>query len=355
MKIHQLLPTFAFGDAIGNHTIEIQRILRSWGHESHIFADDIHDAVRPLAKPYKKLRGRALQDALLIYHFSIGADMSDDLKNLPNKKILIYHNITPAEFLRGYDAFITDILQQGRAELRLMANACDLALGDSEFNRQELEEMGFPKTDVLPIILNFDKYTSNPDPRILNRYKDDGYRNILFVGRVIPNKCQEDVLLAFYMYHTYVNPKSRLFLVGTRGIERYDFMLDEMARRLNVEDSVCFTKHVTDSQLAAYYQLADLLLCMSEHEGFSVPLVESMHLGIPVLAYNSTSIPHTLDGVGVMVNEKRYDEIAEMMDLLMEDQKLRTTIVEQQRQRLEFFKKPRLESLLKSFIENVMP
>jgi len=184
MKIHQLLPTFASGDAIGNHTIEIQRILRSWGYDSQIFADDIHHAVRSLAKPYKKLHGRTLQDALLIYHFSIGADMSEDIKQLSNKKILIYHNITPPEFLRGYDAYIADILQQGLDELRFMVNACDLALGDSEFNRQELEAMGFQNTNVLPIILNFDKYTSTSDPRIISRYKDDDYRNILFVGRV---------------------------------------------------------------------------------------------------------------------------------------------------------------------------
>lgn len=354
MKIHQLLPTFAFGDAIGNHTIEIQRILRRWGHESHIYADDIHDAVRSLAKPYRKLRGRALQDALLIYHFSIGADMSEDLKRLPNKKILIYHNITPPDFLRGYDAYITDILQQGRDELRLMVGACDLALGDSEFNRQELQEMGFPATDVLPIILDFDKYSSNPDQRLLTRYQGDGARNILFVGRIVPNKCQEDILLAFAVYHKYVNPKSRLFLVGMRGIERYDFMLDEIVRRLELEDAVHFTKHVTDSQLAAYYQLADLLLCMSEHEGFSVPLLEAMHLGIPILAYNSTSIPHTLDGSGVLFNEKRYEEIAEMMDMLMENQEFRTAIVAKQRRRLEHFKKPRLEGLLKGFIEGVL-
>jgi glycosyltransferase involved in cell wall biosynthesis len=111
---------------------------------------------------------------------------------------------------------------------------------------------------------------------------------------------------------------------------------------------------VSDSQLAAYYQLADLLLCMSEHEGFSVPLLESMHLRIPVLAHNTTSIPHTLDGAGVIFNEKRYDEIAEMMDLLMEDQAFKTAIVEQQRKRLEFFKKPRLEGLLRSYIDEVM-
>lgn len=351
MKIHQVLPCIRPGDAISNHALEIQRILRSWGHDSQIFADDIHDDLRSAVKFYAKLRGRALQDALLIYHFSVGADVSEWVRSLPNPKILIYHNITPASFLKGYDDYIKDILEQGRDELKHFVNICDLALGDSEYNRLELEEMGFQRTGVLPIIVDFEKYTTAPTPKILSRYRD-GAKNILFVGRVVPNKCQEDLILAFYWYKTYINPQARLFLIGMHGIERYDFMLSELVRRLHLED-VHFLGLVPDSDLAAYYQVADLLLCMSEHEGFNVPMLEAMHVGIPVLAYNSTSIPYTLDGAGVLVNEKRFDEIAEMMHLLMEDPDLRQKIVAGQRKRLEFFQPARLAELLQNYIDNL--
>jgi glycosyltransferase involved in cell wall biosynthesis len=353
MKIHQILPTFRREDAIGNHTIEIQRILRNLGYKSMIFADDIHDSVRSLAKSYKKLKGWKLRDAIIIYHFSVGSDVSEFVKSLPNKKILIYHNITPAHFLRGYDDFVKEILEQGRGELKLFVDVCDLALGDSEFNRLELEEMGFKSTGVLPIILNFDKYDNLSDPRIINRFNDE-YKNIIFVGRVVPNKCQEDIILAFYMYKTYINPKSRLFLIGMQGIERYDFMLEELISHLQLDDDVHLTGLVTDEELAAYYKIADLLLCMSEHEGFNVPMLEAMHANIPILAYNATSIPYTLDGAGVLINKKNYEEIAEIMDLLMEDQTLRSRILENQRKRLPFFQKPRLEGILKSYIEQII-
>lgn len=352
MKIHQLLPCLRPGDAIGNHTIEIQRILKSWGHDSKIFADDIHDDMRSVAKSYKKLHGQVLRDALLIYHFSVGSDVSEFVRSVPNKKILIYHNITPAWFLRGYDDFIKDILEQGRNELKLFRNLCDLALGDSEFNRLELEEMGFPHTGVLPIIVDFDKYTTSPAPRILNRYRD-GWKNILFVGRIVPNKRQEDLILAFYWYKRYINPKSRLFLIGMHGIERYDYMLNELIHQLDLDD-VHFPGLVPDADLAAYYQVADLLLCMSEHEGFNVPMLEAMHMGIPILAYNSSSIPYTLDGSGVLVNEKRYDEIAEMMHLLMEDQDLRQKITDGQRKRLIYFQRPQLERTLRGYLDQVL-
>jgi glycosyltransferase involved in cell wall biosynthesis len=352
MKIHQILPCLRYGDAIGNHTIEIQRILRRWGYESLIFADDIHDDMRSFAKSYKKLKGRTLQDAVLIYHFSVGSEVSEFIKSLPNTKILIYHNITPPSFLKGYDDYIREILEKGRDELKLFVDVCDLALGDSEFNRLELEEMGFRPTGVLPIILDFNKYTTSPDPAVMNSY-NDGYRNIIFVGRIVPNKCQEDIIQAFYMYKRYINPKSRLFLIGRAGIERYDLMLEEFIRRLQLQD-VYLTGEVTDDELAAYYKIADLLLCMSEHEGFNVPLVEAMYADVPILAYNSTSIPHTLGDAGVLFNEKRYEEVAEMMDMLMEEQMLRSQFLDAQQQRLAFFQKPGLENILRSHIDQVI-
>ncbi len=346
MKIHQLLPCLSHGDAIGNHTREIQRILQSWGHESLIFADDIHDDMRPFAKSYKKLNGRLLKDAILIYHFSVGSPVSDFVKTLPNRKMLIYHNITPGDFFRGYEDYIREVLDRGREELRDFVDLCDFAVGDSEFNRLELEEMGFRQTGVLPIILNFDKYTHQPDQQVVSRCQE-GWRNIIFVGRLVPNKRQEDIIQAFAVYKRYVNPKSCLFLIGGRGIERYDFMLEELIRRLGLKD-VHLTGKVTDDELAAYYQIADLMLCMSEHEGFSVPMVEAMHSGVPILAYNSTSIPYTLSQSGVLVNDKRYDEIAEMIDLMIENQTLRQSIIETQRRRLSFFERANVEQILKS-------
>ncbi len=327
-------------------------MLRQWGHDSRIFAEHIQEKMRPYAKSYTKLKGRHLRNALLIYHFSVGSKVSEFVRSLPNPKILIYHNITPGDFYNGYEPYIQDILNRGRDELKLFVNLCDLALGDSEFNRLELEEAGFQPTGVLPIILNFDKYIMPPDPAILTRYHGDGYKNILFVGRIAPNKKQEDVIHAFSLYKRYVNPRSRLFLVGMAGLERYDWMLDEFVRQLAVED-VHFAGVVSDAELLAYYHIADVLLCMSEHEGFCVPLVEAMHFEIPILAYHSSSIPYTLDDSGVLFHEKRYDELVEMLDLLLEDQNLRKRIIQAQQQRLEFFQKPRLEQVLKTYIEQV--
>lgn len=351
-QIHQILPCLSSGDAIGNHTLEIQGILRKWGYTSYIFADDIHEEVRSFAKPYLQYKKYSSPDNLLIYHFSVGSPVSEMIKTLPDRKIFIYHNITPPEFLRGFEDYTYEVLRKGRDELRTFRDLSNLALGDSEFNRMELEEMGFNPTGVLPIIIDFEKYKTWPRSSIVAKYKDD-YVNLLFVGRVIPNKRQEDVLLTFYFYKKYINPKSRLFFVGLHGIERYDLMLGELIRRLKLED-VYFTGKVQFDELLAYYTIAHVFLCMSEHEGFCVPLVESMYFKIPIIAYHAASIPYTLGNSGVLVHSKKYEEIAEMIHVLIENQDFRKKIIEAQLQRLEFFQKPRLEQILKTYVEQVI-
>jgi glycosyltransferase involved in cell wall biosynthesis len=351
-QIHQILPCLSSGDAIGNHTLEIQEILRRGGYTSYIFADDIHKEVRPLAKPYIHYKKYSSPDNLLIYHFSVGSPVSELVKTLPDKKILIYHNITPPEFLRGFEDYTYEVLRKGRDELKTFRGLCHLALGDSEFNRLELEEMGFNPTGVLPIIVDFEKYKTLPRSSMVAKYQD-GYTNLLFVGRIIPNKRQEDVLLTFYFYKNYINPKSRLFLVGLNGIERYDLMLDELIRRLKLED-VYFTGKVQFDELLAYYTVAHVFLCMSEHEGFCVPLIESMYFKIPIIAYQAASIPYTLGPAGVRVHTKKYEEIAEMIHILVEDQNVRAKIIESQLQRLEFFRKSRLEQILRTYVQTVM-
>jgi len=351
-QIHQILPCLSAGDAIGNHTLEIQEILRRWGYTSHIFTDDIHKEVRSFAKPYVQYKRYSSPDNLLIYHFSVGSPVSELVKTLPDKKILIYHNITPPEFLRGFEDYTYEVLRKGRDELKTFRGLCHLALGDSEFNRRELEEIGFRPTGVLPIIVDFEKYKTPPRSAIITKYQD-GYTNLLFVGRIIPNKRQEDVLLAFYFYKKYINPKSRLFLVGLNGIERYDLLLGELIRRLKLED-VYFTGKIQFDELLAYYTVSHVLLCMSEHEGFCVPLIEAMYFKVPILAYKAASIPYTLGNSGVLVHSKKYEEIAEMIHLLVEDQDLRTKIIQSQLRRLEFFHKSRLEQVLKGYIQQVI-
>ncbi len=350
MKIHQILPALSYGDAVSNDAIEIRHALRRMGYSSDIFAKYIHPKVSKFAKHLNQYKKNASN--IVIYHFSVaGSDVTEFVKTLPDVKILKYHNITPHHFFNNINDELYNLCRNGREELKILSKTVKLAIGDSEYNKNELLFYGFNNTGVLPVLIDYSKYNLTPNKKIMEKYDDD-YINLLFIGRVSPNKKQEDLIKVFY-YYKKINPKSRLYLVGSyRGMEKYLAQLQELVSRLNLTD-VVFTGHATFDEMIAYYSLADVFLCMSEHEGFCVPLLESMYFNIPIIAYNSTAIPYTLANCGILVNEKYYDEIAEMINLLMNDSKLRKKIVEGQNERLKDFERQEIEGELKNYIHQV--
>lgn len=348
MEIHQILPTISPGDAIGNEAQEIKRVLNEWGYKSEIYAQNIHPKIN--AKKYTEYKKVSSKENILIFHFSIGSEVSEFVKKLPDKKIMIYHNITPPEYFYGVNETLVNLLENGKKELRSLVDHIDLAVGVSEYNMLELQEMGFKNTDVLPIIINFHEYSS-PNKKLLSKYDDD-FVNLLFVGRVTPHKRQEDVIKIFY-YYKLINPKSRLFLAGSyEGCEIYSDYLKKLIQDLNLKDVHLLGK-ISFNDLISYYKLADIFICMSEHEGFCVPILESMYFEVPIIAYKSTAIPFTLENTGILVKEKNYCEIAEMVNVLIEDEELRSTLVKKQKDRLENFKREKIISQLESILSKV--
>ena len=223
---------------------------------------------------------------------------------------------------------------RGRRELALYKSRCDFALGDSEYNRQELDAIGFAPTGVLPVVPGFDHLRGPADWTHAGAF-DDEWVNVLFVGRVIPNKRLEDVIRAFHVYKSWFNPRSRLLLVGAHsGFERYLTMLHQFIARIGATD-VHVVGHVSNEELTAYYDLADVFLCASEHEGFCVPLVEAFHMGVPVIAYAATAVPATMDGAGVLYTSKDPLHVAALINSVVDDPRLSDRIVEGQYQALD--------------------
>jgi glycosyltransferase involved in cell wall biosynthesis len=349
MQIHQILPTLSHGDAIGNEARLMQSLFREWGYTSHIFAENIHPKIT--AFYVNKYKEYSHKDNILIYHYSIGSDITEFFKTLPDKKILIYHNITPPEYFIGINGVLYKLLKEGRDSLPSLIPYVKLAIGDSEYNRQELENMGFSRTTVLPILIDFGSY-HRFNTSFVQKYTDN-HINLLFVGRISPNKKQEDILKIFYYYKS-INPKSRLFLVGGfNGCERYIDQLRDIVKKLQLSD-VVFTGSVPFKDLISYYKIADVFLCMSEHEGFCVPLVESMYFDIPIIAYNSTAVPYTLGNSGTLIKEKKYSEIAELIILITEDNNLKKRIIEQQKERFKTFEFDEIKSKLKIILNEVI-
>ena len=335
-RVHQVLATLGYGDAIGHEVLGIQRVLRRAGYHSEIYVETADPRLEDLTLDYREMVGAISPDDILIHHFSIGSRASRTAYALPGRMVLVYHNITPPEYFAGIHKDLVKLCFHGRREITAYIGRCDLALGDSEFNRQELEALGFPATGVLPVVPDFSHLEDEGStPSALADQFDDEITNVMFVGRVTPNKKFEDVIRAFHVYRTRHNARSRLLFVGAyTGYERYLAMLQGLVAKLGTPD-VHFLGQVSNEELSGLYDVADLFLCASEHEGFCVPLVEAFYKRVPVLAYAATAVPVTMDGGGVLYDTKDPYRVALLMDALLDDERLADEVLAAQDAALE--------------------
>jgi L-malate glycosyltransferase len=349
-EVHQLLSALTDHDAVGNDTLEIRKMLRERGYRSDIYTEHFSPGQKSYRKPFSSL-ARDNERAVLLYHFSLYSDLPARIKDFPGKKVLIYHNVTPPEFFRPYDEDLYRLCEAGRRQLGELRDMFDLALGVSDYNRRELEALGFRNTGVLPILVDLDKYDRYD--RAACAALRDGHTNLLFVGRLAPNKKQEDLVIIFYYYHKYINPRSRLYIVGNDQVRGYAQKLKRLVADAGLEGSVLFTGEVSDRDLSLYYRAADVFLCMSEHEGFCVPLVEAMHFSIPIIAYDCTGISSTMGPSGILVRKKDYATIAGIIGAVMDRADLREGIVRQQRIRLGEFEREKIADRLDGMINDL--
>jgi glycosyltransferase involved in cell wall biosynthesis len=352
-RVHQVLATLGYGDAIGHEVLGIQRALRRAGYSSEIIIETVDPRLEDLVVDYRDVVDDIAADDLLIHHFSIGSRASRTAFALPARMVLIYHNITPPEYFLDVHPQLVRQCYHGRRELLAYRTRCDLALGDSEFNRQELESVGFPKTAVLPVVPDFTHLEVTPDTRVLDAY-DDEWTNILFVGRLVPNKKPDDVIRFFHAYKSLYNPRARLILAGSYGgFETYLAQCQVLVAQLGVSD-VVFAGQVSDEQLTAYYDVADLFLCASEHEGFCVPIIESFRTRVPVMAYAATAVPATMDGGGVLYETKDPGHVAALMQAVLSDAELQDRILDAQDRALDRLLAHDFDRTLVGFVESVL-
>jgi glycosyltransferase involved in cell wall biosynthesis len=346
-RVHQLLAALAYGDAIGDEALAIQRHLRAAGFESDIFAEKVHPRMAHLARPLWNYGQVSTPETVCLYHFSIGSAAGRMIYHAPDRLVAVYHNITPARFFLGFHPHLVGLCHHGRRELATFAPRTELALGDSEYNRGELEASGFRRTGVLPIVLDLGRYRQAPS-RVTRRLLAGGRTNLLFVGRVIPNKRIEDLIAVFALYRRR-DPQSRLLVVGDyRGHEGYYARLRERAQvlGLSLTDDVVFTGHVEHDDLLAYYAASHLFLCLSEHEGFCVPLLEAMVFGLPVVAYDAGAVRETLRGAGVLLADKDPELVAELVWRLRGDGALRQSVLATQQRALGELERTDFRALL---------
>jgi glycosyltransferase involved in cell wall biosynthesis len=322
MTVEQFLPSLHYGDAVGNSALALHRFLISRDVGSRIIAMNSDASVKDQAIMFSDYR--LDPDAIKILHFAIPSPLTDFFLELKGKKVLIYHNITPSRFFVGYSDSLVHITHAGREQLKKLAQCFDLCLGDSTYNADELRELGFANVHIFPLIVNLDDYSGEPSRAYLELLKNER-KNIMFAGRVSPNKKIEDLIKVVFFYKKYISPAIRLIVVGnTSSLSKYYLAVQDLASRfhLNSED-VFFTGHLPMDEFLAVYRLADVFLSMSEHEGFCLPLLESCYFQVPVVAFDAGAVAETLDGAGILFRAKDSASVAGLIEQVLEKDPLR--------------------------------
>jgi len=337
MIINQWVPAAHKGDAIGDSARRVRDLLRVMGHESELYALTMDDDLRHEVRPFSD--GAAKSGDVTIFHYALPSPMTEAFASLRSGRVLQYHNVTPASYFAPYDPALFRLAALGRDEVRTLAGRVDLALGDSEYNRQELDALGFARTGVFPIAVDTARITQPARRPALDRILDDDFVNVLFVGRIAPNKKIEDFVKLAELYKRYVDDHARFIFVGRFDVvPRYYSMIRALMVELGfLNERFVFTGPIPDEELAVYYRHAAVYLSMSEHEGFCVPLVEAMAADVPVLAYAAGAVPDTLGGAGVQFAPKDLEVVAELLAALAFDDGLRAKVIAGQRRRLQDF------------------
>jgi len=351
-QVLQIAPTLEVNDAVSNDVIEIDRFLQESGYPTKIFTIYHSAELAGMRLPADTIKKYSTDSTIIFYHYPLHSELSKLLKEVPGKKVLIYHNVTPARFFEGVDDGLFQICKEGVEQLSSLKDDYVLGLGDSEFNQIDLINAGFKNTDTLPILLDMNRFERANEQLISSLTVDDTV-NLLYVGRLSPNKKQEDVIKVFYYYNMYVNSNSKLYLVGKEQIPVYVDFLKKLVVRLGLTDKICFTGSVCNENMAAYYRSANVFLCMSEHEGFCVPLIEAMKHSIPIIAYNSCGLPFTLGGSGILINRKDFAAISELINLIVTEESFRKAILIRQNERLEDFSREKIGKKIISIIDNI--
>jgi glycosyltransferase involved in cell wall biosynthesis len=335
--VHQFHPTLAPGDAMSDHVFALRRRFREWGHESEAYAVEVKPGLEHEARSYRELFRSLRPDDTLLLHFSMGHEVFDELVKIPARRVLVFHNVTPAEFFVGINPHAAAHARLGVRQLARLAPSIDLGIGVSEFDRRGLEDAGYERTATVPILIDWSRLDVDPDPEV-RALLAGVHTKLLFVGRISPNKRHDELIRMLAYYRRCIDPEALLVLVGShRDQPQYFARLRALADALGLGGAVRFTGAVTLPQLVGYYRAASCFVSLSEHEGFGVPLLEAMYLGQPVVALDAAAVGETVGRAALLLPKKDLAMAAEACALVHEDLGWRAALIDAGHERVKAF------------------
>ena len=350
-SVHQFHPVLTPADAMSDHVFALRARLREWGYDAQAYCVEAKPGVEGEARSYRELFRTLRPEDTLVMHFSMGHPVFDELAKIPARRVLVFHNVTPPDFFVGINPHAAAHARLGLRQLAKLAPSIDLAIGVSEFDRQGLESAGYTKTATVPILIDWSRYDVEPDPDV-RALLAGIHTKLLFVGRISPHKRQDDLIRMLAYYRRCIDPEAILILVGShRDQPQYYARLRALAEQLGLSGAVRFTGMIPLASLVAYYRSASCFISLSEHEGIGIPLLESMYLGTPVVAYAAAAIPETAENAALLLPKKDLAEAAEACAILNEDLGYRGTLIDAGHQRVKSFDAEKIAARTKEVLE----
>jgi glycosyltransferase involved in cell wall biosynthesis len=343
----QVANSLDWGDGVSKDIFNKHKLFQDMGYTSEIYTKWSAEECNKNRNPIETLR--AEKKDILLYHFCGKNYVSKEISNCDCTKVLVYHNITPPSFFEHTSPYYS-LCIDGLKDLRREYRYYDYFLGDSQYNINcMIQEDVIGDMDILPILIDFDKLESFKLGRKIKKYTQ--HKVFLFVGRIAPNKKQEDVIDIFDHYYKYVNADSELVFVGNLADIGYFEKLKKKIAEMQCRDYIIFTGKISDNEVYAQYERADIFICMSEHEGFCIPLLESMYCGIPTMAFDSCAISSTMGDAGILVKVKNKEMLARLSHVVLGSKSIEKIIQEKQFERVKSFSRDHIMEKLKQLLK----
>ncbi len=332
--IHQFVPVLHGGDAVGRHTLGLRDAIVARGFESRIYVDTVEAGTSALTSPALAYPAEAHADDVVLYQFATASPMAAWLAARGETLVVNYHNITPPELLAPWDNHLALGQLRAQAELRLLVQRAVLAVADSHYNEEHLVAAGFKETAVVPPSAALGSEILAAGRRSALPAAAAGGARWLSVGRIAPNKAIEDTIAALLVTRRQRDPSATLLIIGKAATMSYANALHRYVASLGLSNAVTFGGHASDATVAAAYARSDVLVVTSAHEGYCVPVVEAMSVGLPVVAFRQGALPEVLGEAGVLVDSRDPYTLAATIASVVHDAPLRARLAELAARRL---------------------
>lgn len=352
-SLHQFIPTLANRDAVGRHTVALQALLHARGVHSEIFTEHPPAAdVQVRTRPFQSFGSEASdRDAALLYQASTGSPIAEWLLDRDEQVIINYHNITPPEFFQRWEPHVAAELRVGRYQLEELASVAEFGIADSEYNARELDDIGYMGRAVVPILFDPATVLGLSASALHHRDVVASGAQWLFVGRLAPNKCQQDIVKAFAYFRAVYDPGARLTLVGKSSSHAFQAAVLEFVTDLGLDAAVRVVEDATPAELSEHFAAADVFVCLSEHEGFCVPLLEAMANRVPIVAFRAGAVPDTAGAAAVMLETKQPSVVAAAVHRVCTDRALAAALVAAGQKQLASFELERTQRAMWDVLE----